>query len=181
MTAAGEWALKHDREQRFEIGWEMQQMLQEMYRRRIDVVLEIGTFQGDSLRIWREEFDPELMVGVQDTDETTPETAAELRVRMVRGRSQDVAVYAEVLEVLAGRRLDLLYIDGDHLYDAVKEDWRLYSPLVREGGIVVLHDPVIEDNPTVEVFRFYREVRVGRRTKLIYGGCGSTGTAMGFP
>ena len=181
MTASERWSLKHDREQQFEIGWEMQQMLQEMYQRRIDTVLEIGTFQGDSLRVWREELDPELMIGVQDTDETTPETAMELGVRMVQGKSQDAAVYAEVLGVLDGRRLDLLYIDGDHLYDAVKEDWQLYSPLVREGGIIVLHDAVIEDNPTVEVFRFYREVRVGRHTKLVYGGHGSTGTAMVFP
>jgi predicted O-methyltransferase YrrM len=37
---------------------------------------------------------------------------------------------------------DLIFIDGDHSYDAVKADFLAYSPLVRAGGLVALHDIV---------------------------------------
>jgi predicted O-methyltransferase YrrM len=36
--------------------------------------------------------------------------------------------------------LDVLFIDGDHTYEGVRRDFELYSPLVRGGGIIVLHD-----------------------------------------
>ena len=96
------------------------------------------------------------------------------------GKSQEMDTYWRVQDVLAGRPIDMLYIDGDHMYVPCKEDWGMYAPLVRPGGVVVLHDAVIEDNPTVEVYQFYREVREGRKTKLIYAGQHSTGTCMVF-
>jgi predicted O-methyltransferase YrrM len=47
-----------------------------------------------------------------------------------------------VRECLAGRDLDVLYLDGDHSYDGIKADFELFSPLVRPGGIIVFHDIV---------------------------------------
>lgn len=43
---------------------------------------------------------------------------------------------------LAGRNLDVLYLDGDHSYQGIRADFEMYSPLVRPGGIVVFHDIV---------------------------------------
>jgi hypothetical protein len=36
--------------------------------------------------------------------------------------------------------LGLLYIDGDHRYEAVRADFLAWSPFVREGGTLILHD-----------------------------------------
>ncbi|MHA2342824.1 MAG: class I SAM-dependent methyltransferase [Candidatus Hodarchaeales archaeon] len=36
--------------------------------------------------------------------------------------------------------LDFVYIDGDHRYEAVKKDIRLYLPKVKTGGILAGHD-----------------------------------------
>ena len=36
--------------------------------------------------------------------------------------------------------VDVLLIDGDHSYEGVSGDFRIYSPLVVPGGIVALHD-----------------------------------------
>lgn len=47
-----------------------------------------------------------------------------------------------VKESLAGRSLDVLYLDGDHSYEGVKADFELFSPLVRPGGLIVFHDIV---------------------------------------
>lgn len=39
---------------------------------------------------------------------------------------------------LAGREIDILFIDAGHSYDAVKQDFEMYSPLC--SGIVAFHD-----------------------------------------
>lgn len=40
----------------------------------------------------------------------------------------------------AGMAVDLVFIDGDHRYDACKRDIELYAPHVRPGGILAGHD-----------------------------------------
>ena len=38
--------------------------------------------------------------------------------------------------------IDLLWIDGNHAYDAVVQDFEKYGPLVNKGGFVAFHDSV---------------------------------------
>jgi cephalosporin hydroxylase len=166
--------------------WEMRCLLDDallLGRIFFSVVLEIGNFEGDSLRIWRERLNPELLVGVQDTDELSAETAEELGVVAITGKSQDPETYERVLDALGGRKISLLYIDGDHSYDAVKRDWELYTPLVASRGVVVLHDAARENNPSVEVFKFWPEAREGRRSALLWDadpGDNTYGTSTGM-
>jgi cephalosporin hydroxylase len=42
--------------------------------------------------------------------------------------------------ILNGEKLDFIFIDGDHRYEAIKNDFLTFSPLVRKGGIVAFHD-----------------------------------------
>jgi hypothetical protein len=35
---------------------------------------------------------------------------------------------------------DFIFIDGDHTYDAVFQDFELYLPKVKKGGLVFMHD-----------------------------------------
>ncbi len=37
-------------------------------------------------------------------------------------------------------KIDFLFIDGNHNYDGVKQDWDLYSKLLKPGSVVVFHD-----------------------------------------
>jgi hypothetical protein len=39
-----------------------------------------------------------------------------------------------------GPCIDYLFIDGDHQYDSVKKDFEDWYPLVKEGGIISIHD-----------------------------------------
>ncbi|WP_395750198.1 class I SAM-dependent methyltransferase [Prosthecobacter sp.] len=52
--------------------------------------------------------------------------------------SEQTRQQAEV--ALAGMKLDILFIDGDHSYKGVKRDFELWSPLVKSEGYVVFHD-----------------------------------------
>jgi hypothetical protein len=47
---------------------------------------------------------------------------------------------SEVEDRLKGRKVDLLFIDGDHSYEGVKRDYFLYRHLVRPGGMIAFHD-----------------------------------------
>lgn len=42
---------------------------------------------------------------------------------------------------------DFLHIDADHRYHMVKADYERHSPVVEKGGIVVLHDTLLDEGP----------------------------------
>ncbi|HEX7313453.1 MAG TPA: class I SAM-dependent methyltransferase [Pyrinomonadaceae bacterium] len=60
----------------------------------------------------------------------------------VQGDSHEEGTVAAVRASLGKHPLDLLYLDGDHGFEGVAADFRLYTPLMRPGGLVVLHDIV---------------------------------------
>ena len=37
-------------------------------------------------------------------------------------------------------KIDLLFIDGDHSYEGVKKDFELYSKLISDNGMILIHD-----------------------------------------
>ena len=41
---------------------------------------------------------------------------------------------------LGGRTFDLVFIDGDHTYEATKQDIAIWWPRVRSGGLLCGHD-----------------------------------------
>jgi len=65
-----------------------------------------------------------------------------------------------VLDILAGRRVDFLFIDGDHSYEGVARDFEMYAPLVANGGVVAFHDIVPHPKlPECEVDRFWDDIK----------------------
>jgi hypothetical protein len=50
-----------------------------------------------------------------------------------------------VARVLAGRRFDFLFIDGDHTLRGVKADLFAYYDFVRPGGLIGFHDIVSDE------------------------------------
>jgi predicted O-methyltransferase YrrM len=53
--------------------------------------------------------------------------------------------------------LDLVYIDGEHGYDAVKRDINVWLPKVKTGGALAGHDYTIEGRPHLPVFTAVNE------------------------
>ena len=71
-------------------------------------------------------------------------------------------------QILGKRKIDLLFIDADHSYAGVKQDFNMYSPLVRKGGIIALHDIVKHTKLTdVHVDIFWHEIRSKYHSKEI--------------
>ena len=70
--------------------------------------------------------------------------------------SQDMEGYQDILG------MGYIEIDGDHSYAGVKRDFELYSPLVKSGGVIGMHD--IVDSPRhrrkkCDVYRFWDEIK----------------------
>ncbi len=56
------------------------------------------------------------------------------------GQSDDPATIRELTVALGEEKLDAVFIDADHAADSVLGDYAAYSPMVRDGGVVMIHD-----------------------------------------
>jgi hypothetical protein len=46
----------------------------------------------------------------------------------------------DVNNIIGDIQLDFLFIDGDHTYEGVKQDYEMYKHLVKPGGWIGFHD-----------------------------------------
>ena len=79
------------------------------------------------------------------------------------GTSADPLIVCDVREF---GPYDFIMIDGDHSYEGVKADWDNYFPMLRDGGIICLHDT---NNSAFGVKRLWNE-RKGDLRWLTTGG-----------
>lgn len=87
-------------------------------------------------------------------------TGASQVLHLIRDDSHEPGTAAKVRELLKGESVDFLFIDGDHTYEGVKQDFETYAPLVRPGGIVAFHDILPHPaHPDCQVDRFWSEVK----------------------
>src|SRR5579872_4915812 len=77
---------------------------------------------------------------------------------MVRENSHLPQTLDTIRKILKGHELDFLFIDGDHSYEGVREDFMMYSPLVREGGLIAFHD-IADSGGSREVHRLWNELK----------------------
>ncbi len=81
------------------------------------------------------------------------------KLHLIRDDSHRPETLAAVRDILGSRKLDLLFIDGDHSYQGVRDDFTIYLPLVRPGGMVGFHDIAPHTDATCEVPRFWNEIK----------------------
>lgn len=91
-------------------------------------------------------------------------------MHLIRGNSHDGDSKIQVQAILGGVPLDLLFIDGDHTYDGVKQDFEMYAPLVRAGGLIIFHDIVEHStDKNCQVDCFWRELKPLYQSREIIG------------
>lgn len=117
------------------------------------VILEIGSMNGGSLKAWRMAAPDAEIISVSLKDgpfgggAPTPDVANV----WLDADSHSPATLTMVMQVLDGRNIDFLFIDGDHTYDGVRQDFAMYSWLVRRGGLISLHD-ILAHEPETGVY-----------------------------
>jgi cephalosporin hydroxylase len=86
----------------------------------------------------------------------------------IHGSSFAPETVEQVRRAVGVRKLDLLFIDGDHRYSGVRSDFLAYRHLVREGGLIAFHDIMphqgkaggsVPPNPFIEVPQFWSRIK----------------------
>ena len=115
-------------------------------------VCEIGTYEGgtnflisQSIPSVREMIGVDLFV--QHTTQLRHFCKPDRKVNYLNGSSYADATVKTVETLLGTNQLDFLFIDGDHRYEGVKNDFLAYRHLVRDGGIIAFHD-IVPDHKT---------------------------------
>lgn len=60
------------------------------------------------------------------------------KVTTIWAESSVAAAHLE--PILHGRKVDMIFIDGDHEYESVKTDIQTFLPYLKEGGLICGHD-----------------------------------------
>ncbi|MEY4483427.1 MAG: hypothetical protein RL693_879, partial [Verrucomicrobiota bacterium] len=71
--------------------------------------------------------------------------------------------------------IDLLHIDGFHSYESVRNDFELWFPLVKDGGVVLFHDIKVRssvDHHNFGVWKLWEELKVRHETREFRHGYG---------
>lgn len=58
----------------------------------------------------------------------------------IEGDTKSRNTWLRLDAILGDNKVDLLFIDGDHTLEGVKNDWDNYRGFVKPGGLVVFHD-----------------------------------------
>lgn len=142
-------------------GKEEAKFLYRLARRRGNLV-EIGCWQGRTTIIlalaakaWKAElttidpFGKEHMPARYEKQEATPERwAANLRKAEIDPPELLLMTSTQALKYYDGE-IALLFLDGNHSYRQVRADLRNWTPRVKIGGYVVLHDMFFPSIPGV--------------------------------
>lgn len=106
-------------------------------------IIEIGVRTGGNLKLLSTLLPQDgLLIGM---DHKQPVLLwdildAPCKTQLVLGNSHSASTKEKLIETLEGRVADILFIDGDHSTEGMLMDFKDYSPLVRTGGIIAVHD-----------------------------------------
>lgn len=110
------------------------------------LLMEIGTGAGGSHKLWMDAA-PEgahiILVDlyhVQTMYEAWRAWYKPGQTSVFFANSQLPETFEAVKQHLAGMKLDFLFLDADHHYQNVKREFEWYGSLVKEGGLIGIHD-----------------------------------------
>jgi len=108
------------------------------------VIMEIGSYYGGNLRVLStllsKEDDHLISLDYDKKDFLWDTNTLKIKFDYVIGDSHKTETLERIKKVLNGREIDFLYIDGDHSEKGTIQDYEMYSPLVRVGGMIGFHD-----------------------------------------
>ena len=82
-------------------------------------------------------------------------------IELLQGDSHSQNMFLQLTRILGDKKIDYLFIDGDHTYEGVKQDFEMYGKLLAPGAIVAFHDIVSDksEKPDHFVSVFWNEIK----------------------
>lgn len=155
---------------------ELAQLLEFLSQFKLKNILELGVYKGGTLKAWLSIAERDAYaIGIDLPNGNygggfTPNESLWIK-RSVISYEQKVELLAEdthktstvdkVKAFFNEQQIDFLFIDADHTYNGARTDFEMYSPLVRKGGVIAMHDIVKHTYyPEVEVYKFWEELKI---------------------
>lgn len=138
-----------------QIPQELQELFQMIEALEPANVMEIGSESGGTFYLWCKlakgiKISLDFPSGTSGSGRFAEERALDSRTKMFKSWAKDVHVvtgdshlidtWHDVNDILRDRKLDFLFIDGDHSYEGVKKDFEDYRYFVKDGGLIGFHD-----------------------------------------
>jgi predicted O-methyltransferase YrrM len=145
-----------------------------LQRRKLNTIVEIGTAKGGTFWLWCQLAqlnativsidlpDGEFGGGYSSEDIEKFKTYGQEKqsLHFFRANSHHKNTVKMLRKVLMAKAIDLLFIDGDHRYTGVKQDFQFYSPLVKNRGLIAFHDILPHSQvKQCQVDRFWYEIK----------------------
>ena len=121
-----------------------------------EIIVEIGIRRGGTLRVLSSMLNSEgivINIDMQD-DIVWDQMDYPCNAFRINGSSFDKNIVTKLKKCLKGKKIDVLFIDGEHSYENVMQDYKIFSNLVRSGGIIAVHDIYYLD----EVARAWKDI-----------------------
>lgn len=147
-----------------QIHYEIKCLLKYVKNLNPKIVVEIGTAEGGSLYIWSRAFKKcSLIVSIDVPGRVNISKQKFFRrfnnkahYIFLEGNSHSNKMINRLSKVLNGKKIDFLFIDGDHSYEGVKKDFNNYKNFISKNGVLCLHDI---KSTKYGVYRFWDEIK----------------------
>jgi MMP 1-O-methyltransferase len=108
------------------------------FKGRSTICLAMGSRAGHGVRIYA--VDTHYGPRLEEFKQNIERAGIDDLVEPVAGRSQEVAYDFD-------QPIELLFIDGAHDYESVRQDFERWVPKLVEGGVVAMHDTTWDEGP----------------------------------
>lgn len=109
---------------------------------------EIGVLYGETSFFFLREFENLNLTGI---DPLIPDSMESSLIGNFETIEKNIGIYKDrwqfyqdysfnIHNKFKNESFDFVFIDGDHTYNAVSQDFELYLPKVKNGGLVFMHD-----------------------------------------
>lgn len=106
------------------------------------ILLEIGIYNGNSMRTWCEWFPNATIVGIDYNPNNPMKTD---RANLHFGEQEDTAFLWEIAN--AYREFDIIIDDGSHKWSDQQISFEFLWPYVKSGGMYIIEDLHVSDDP----------------------------------
>lgn len=146
-------SIKYKPQQRFS---EIKPFLEFLIKKnQLGHALEIGSADGGLTYILSEIFEMVVAIDINHT--------------AIYSKDNIVRMYPSDGCISYYQPYDLIFIDGDHSYEGVKNDYYIYNPLLSDNGVLAFHDiknTEVQQRDNCKVYDFLQDRMLFLNTKI---------------